>query len=150
MKKTYLSGSPSRTKKLGEKLVKGILKEPIKKQALVLGLKGELGSGKTTFLQGFAEGLGIKEKILSPTFVIIKKYKIKNLKVKSKNFIHIDCYRARNPKEILSLGFKEIVSDPQNIIAIEWAEKIRKIIPEEAIWIKLEFTCKTTRKIMLK
>ena len=158
MVKSYLTKNPSGTKKLGEKLAKRILKEKLKKRALVIGLAGELGGGKTTFLQGFAKGLGIKEKILSPTFVILKRFKIKNATLRGvrqlasrrfKNFYHIDCYRLNTPKEILELGFKEVVASPQNIIAIEWAEKIKKILPKGTLFIKFGFMDKNKRKILV-
>ncbi len=76
MKIKYITNSPSQTKKLGEKFAKEVLGIKPDKTAFVIGLKGELGGGKTCFLQGFAKGLGIKEKILSPTFVILKRFKI--------------------------------------------------------------------------
>ena len=71
---TVITNSNSATQKLGEDLAKDILKNVAKKQARVLGLTGNLGGGKTTFMQGFAKGLGIKDKILSPTFVIMKHF----------------------------------------------------------------------------
>jgi len=142
--KYLITNSPSQTKKFGEVLAKKILKTKSKKISQILGLEGDLGGGKTTFLQGFAKGLGIKEKILSPTFVIIRKFKI------PKTFIHIDCYRIQKPKEILDLGFKEIVSDPKNIVAVEWADRIRKIMPKNTIWLRFEFKDKKKRKITIK
>jgi len=147
MKKTYLTTSPGQTKKLGENLAKEILKTRTGKRAFIVGLEGDLGGGKTTFLQGFAKGLGIKEKILSPTFVIIKKFLIFNFQFS--NFYHLDCYRIEKPKEILDLGFKEIISNPKNIVAIEWAEKIKKILPKGTIWINLQFIDKNIRKLII-
>ena len=138
MKKEFLTTSPSQTKKLGERLAKGIKKKRLKETAFVIGLEGELGGGKTTFLQGFAKGLGIKERILSPTFVILKKFK---------NFYHIDCYRIKKPKELLDLGFKEIISNPKNIIVIEWANKIKNIMPKDTIWIDFKFVNEKKRRI---
>lgn len=136
------------TRKLGEILGKEILKFSLPKKALVIALKGNLGSGKTTFLKGLAKGLGIKEKILSPTFIIIKKFNVKKLKFK--NFYHIDCYRIHNTREILSLGFKEIIENPYNIVAIEWAERIKKIIPKNTVWIIFEILDKNERKIKIQ
>ncbi len=146
-KQKYLTNSPTQTRKLGEKLAKEILRRKIGKSALIIGLQGDLGSGKTTFLQGFAKGFGVKEKILSPTFVIIKRFKIENCKLKIENFYHIDCYRIKKPKELITLGFKEIASNPQNIIAIEWVDKINKIIPRKTIFISFKFINKNKRKI---
>ena len=76
MTQEYLTNSFTQTKKLGEKLAKEILNFPLKKKAVALALIGDLGGGKTTFLQGFARGLGVKGKILSPTFVIMKKFQV--------------------------------------------------------------------------
>ena len=116
-------------------------------KALIFGLEGDLGGGKTTFLQGFAKGLGIKQRITSPTFIIFRKFKIKDSRFK--NFYHIDCYRISKPKEILDLGFKEIISNSKNIVTIEWAERIQKILPRETIIIKFEFIDQKTRKITI-
>lgn len=139
------TNSPSQTRKIGKILAKEILETPLRKKAIVLGLGGDLGGGKTTFLQGFAKGLGIKEKILSPTFVIMKKFQILNSKFK--NFYHFDCYRISKTKEILNLGFKEIIFNPQNIVAVEWANRIRKIMPKNTIWISFELINEKKRKI---
>jgi len=148
MKKENITSGPIQTKKLGEKFAKEILKAKPKKAAFVIGLEGELGGGKTTFLQGFAKGLGIKEKILSPTFVILKKFQLNNLTIKQfNNLYHIDCYRIEKSKQLLDLGFEEIISNPKNIIAVEWAEKIRKIMPKHTLWIKFKFVNEKTRKI---
>jgi len=155
MKFQYLTTTPSQTKKLGEVLAKEILRTKIKKTAFVIGLEGDLGGGKTTFLQGFARGLGVKQKILSPTFVILKKFKIPRketvhyLLSAVRWFYHIDCYRIQKPKEILDLGFKEIISNPKNIVTIEWADRIRKILPKNSIILKLEFIGQNKRKIKI-
>lgn len=146
--------SVEQTQRVAEILAKEILRVGKKsKRAVVIGLEGDLGGGKTTFLQGFAKGLGIKEKITSPTFVIMKKFKINHLTIKPfshfGHFYHIDCYRLQNPKELLDLDFKEIISDPKNIVAIEWAEKIKKIIPKETLTLKFDFINRNTRKIIL-
>lgn len=164
MKKKYLTNSSSQTKKLGEVLAKKAIRvnpclprresktllrgSNSRKFVLILGLEGDLGGGKTTFLKGFAKGLGIKEKILSPTFVILKRFKIKDLRFK--NFYHVDCYRIKKSKEILDLGFKEIISNPKNIVVVEWADRIRKIMPKDTIWILFELINKKKRKIILK
>jgi len=76
MRKAYFTTHPNQTKKLGKIVAKKILKIKRKRKAQVLGLEGDLGGGKTTFLQGFAKGLGIKEKILSPTFILMRKFQI--------------------------------------------------------------------------
>ena len=148
MKREYISSSSSQTKKIGAILAKEILRKRKGNAPFVIGLQGELGGGKTTFLQGFAKGLGIKEKILSPTFVILKKFKIKDSRLK--NFYHIDCYRIQKPKELLDLGFKKIISEPNNIVVVEWADKIKKIMPKGTLWIDFSFQDKKIRKIKLE
>jgi len=110
------------------------------RRALVFGLIGNLGAGKTTFIQAFAKGIGIKARLTSPTFVLMKKYG---------NLYHIDCYRIKNYKDILVLDFQEIVFNPKNIIMIEWAERVRKILPKDTIWIKFDIVGKMSRKIKI-
>lgn len=138
-RKIIISKSAEETKKIGKNLAKKILASKIAEKAVIIALEGNLGSGKTTFLQGLAKGLRIKDKILSPTFIIFKKFPIPNSSVsknrrpsifRDRDFYHIDCYRIKNQSEILELGFKKIISEPKNIVAIEWPEKIKKIIPK--------------------
>ncbi|XOB40182.1 MAG: tRNA (adenosine(37)-N6)-threonylcarbamoyltransferase complex ATPase subunit type 1 TsaE [Candidatus Nealsonbacteria bacterium] len=143
-----ITNNPSQTKKLGEVLSKKILKEKKGTRAQVLALQGELGGGKTTFLQGFARGLGIKKRILSPTFVILKKFKVQNPDFKF--FYHIDCYRIKNVKEILDLGFRKIVSDSKSIVAVEWADNILKTLPKNTIFITFTFNNKNKRNITIR
>ena len=132
------------TKKVGEFLAQEIIKS---KKASIIGLEGELGSGKTTFIQGMAKGLRIRERITSPTFVIFKKFKLGPVP-HLKYLYHIDCYRLSSPQDLLDLGFKEIISQP-NIVVIEWAEKIKKILPKDTFWIKFGYLDKDKREIIL-
>jgi len=145
-----ITKSEEETKKFAAKVAKVILRPSegrSRKEAIVLGLFGDLGAGKTTFCQGFASGLGISENIHSPTFVIMKNYK---LKAKSYQLIHIDAYRLQNPKELLDLGWDELIENPRNIILVEWADKIQKILPKNYIQVKLEYIDKNKRKIFLR
>ena len=141
MGKKLITTNKAETQSLARELAREIIRKK-QKQALVIGLKGDLGGGKTTFVQGFAKGLGIKQKILSPTFVILKRFNIKR-----RTFYHIDCYRIKSFKELISLGFREIVSDPKNIIIIEWAEKIKNILPKNTQWIEFSFIDENARAI---
>lgn len=152
MVKYYITKNYFQTRKIGEVLAKEILKTSPTPNAIIVALVGELGGGKTTFLQGFARGLDIKEKILSPTFIIMRKFKIpcprKNPKIK--NFYHIDCYRIQKLKEILDLGFKKIISNSQNIVVIEWADKIKKLLPQKTLILDFKFVNIKTRKIVVR
>jgi tRNA threonylcarbamoyladenosine biosynthesis protein TsaE len=137
--------SAKETKELAKKFAENILNIKKTEKAFVVALKGDLGGGKTTFIQGLAKGLGIKEKVNSPTFNILKIYKLKNKNYKF--FYHFDCYRIEKKKEMSALGFEGIISDPQNIVAIEWAEKIKTLLPKNIQWIKFNFIDENTRKI---
>ncbi len=143
----FITNNSSQTKELGGKLTERISKEKLKKKAVIFGLIGDLGGGKTTFLQGFAKKLGIKEKILSPTFVIMKRFQI--LGSKFQFFYHVDCYRIKKPKEILKLGFKKLIQHPNNIVALEWAERVKKVLPKDVVWIKFKFLGENKRKILI-
>lgn len=136
--------------------------------AVIIGLQGELGSGKTTFVQGFLGYFGI-QRVTSPTFVIIKKYSYKNPKTKTQNsnktknpkslrfdgqakfqtlyLYHIDYYRIKNSRDLLELGLEEIINDPGNIVLIEWADKIRGILPLNTIWIEFGHKSEKERSI---
>ena len=143
--KAYLSSSSYQTKKLASTLAKEVIQSPSKDHAIILALVGELGGGKTTFIKGFARALGIKKRILSPTFVIERKFLLKIAGFKY--FYHFDCYRLRNSKEILNLGFKDIINNPHNIVAIEWADRVKGILPKGTIILRFQFITKNKRKI---
>ena len=91
-----------------------------------------MGSGKTTFLQGLAKGLNVKGVVLSPTFVVMRRLGMSKLfksrKHQLHNLFHIDCYRIRKPKELLNLGFRKIINNNANVVAIEWSERIKEIL----------------------
>lgn len=120
----YQTDSAYETLQLAKKFAK-------KLSSRILLLEGDLGSGKTTFVQGFARGLGVKEKVLSPTFVLIRQYQIPN---NSSVLYHIDLYRIEKFKE---LGLKEILSNKNNVVLIEWAEKLKEL-PKGAIKISIK------------
>ena len=124
--KQFITSSGEETKKVAENLAKKITSG-------VVALTGELGAGKTTFVQGFAKGLDIKDKIISPTFVLIRQHKFK-LGV----LYHIDLYRLENDINIKELGIKELMSNTNNLVLIEWAEKIEKGLPEKTIRINIQ------------
>ncbi len=136
-----ITKSAGETQKVGKFLAEEIIKEKKEKnKAVIIALEGDLGGGKTTFVQGFAKGLGIKQRITSPTFVIMKKYDF---------LYHIDCYRIED-KDLLELDFKEIIDNKHNLVVIEWAEKVKKILPKNALWLKFEYLDKNKRKIVIK
>lgn len=112
----------------------------------VIALSGQLGAGKTTFVQGFAKGLGTKDKIISPTFILIRQHPIPKLK---KMLYHIDLYRLETDHDIKELGIQEIMETKENIVLIEWAEKIKDLLPNDTTWIQLQAINQNTRQITL-
>ena len=107
------------TQKAGERFTQEL------KAGDIILLFGNLGSGKTTFVQGMAKGLGIKKRIISPTFIIVRRYEL------SRNaFYHIDLYRVESEDDIKGLGLPEILQEKNAIVAIEWPEKLGKFMPK--------------------
>lgn len=131
----YITKSVQETKDLAKKIIKDLIGRKIS-GALVLALKGDLGAGKTTFIQGLAEELGIKERILSPTFVIMKRFQLDNPKFE--NLYHFDCYRIDDILELEDFGFNEIIKNSKNLVVIEWPENIKSALPMDAIWVEME------------
>lgn len=131
--------SEEETKKFAQKLAKKI------KKGTVLAFYGDLGSGKTTFINYLAKALGIKRRLISPTFVIHRDYKNKDF-----TFHHIDLYRVRSKKEIIDLDLLDLFEEPKNIVAIEWAEKMEKSLPENTIRVYLDYVDSKKRSIKIK
>ena len=100
---------------------------------IVIALIGDLGSGKTTFAQGFAEGLGINEHVGSPTFKLVSEYDGQKFKL-----IHVDAYRLEGINDFLNIGGEDILATPRAIILIEWGDKLDSILPPDAIRISFE------------
>ena len=100
---------------------------------IVIALIGNLGSGKTTFTQGFAKGLGISEHVGSPTFKLVSEYDGQKGKL-----IHVDAYRLEGIDDFLNIGGEDILATPKAIILIEWGDKLESILPPDAIRISFE------------
>lgn len=119
-------------------------------RAVVVGLSGDLGSGKTTFSKKMAEKLGILENITSPTFVIQKSYKTPEESVFSgvaSSFVHIDAYRLESSREIEVLGWVNLINSPKTLVFIEWPEKVQDVLPKNIINLKFDFIDDNTRKV---
>jgi len=142
------SESPEETQKIASFFINAIWqqKDSKRKQALVISLEGNLGSGKTEFLKGIAKGIKLKEKVFSPTFLIMKRFILKH---KPFRFLwHLDCYRLKRISEMKELDFQEIIKNPQNIIFIEWGDKIKRLLPKNHWTIK--FSIKGESKRLLE
>ncbi len=127
-------------------VAKGFLEglKPSQKATVVL-LEGDLGAGKTTFSQAIARELGFVGGLVSPTFVIQKRYPISYSFFQ--NLIHIDAYRLKSSSEIDKLGWSDWIKDPTNIILVEWPSLIGDVIPGGAHKISFEHVDEDTRKI---
>ena len=119
----------------------------------MIGLYGDLGSGKTAFSQLVAKSLGISEVVTSPTYVIEKIYEIPqslpSLPTSFKHLIHIDAYRLEKSAELTHLGWDQIIADPTNLILIEWPERAAGIMPADHIRLKFTFVDESSREIEL-
>lgn len=115
----------------------------------VLVLTGDLGAGKTCFSQGVAKGLGIKQKVNSPTFVVMKVYNLKSQNG-PKKFCHIDAYRLESAADLIAIGALDYLNRADTVTVIEWAERVKDIWPKGAIHIDIQHRGETTRKINLK
>jgi tRNA threonylcarbamoyladenosine biosynthesis protein TsaE len=115
--------------------------------ATVIALSGDLGSGKTTLTQELARQLGVKENVISPTFVIMKKYNV--IDDTFKYLIHIDAYRLEKSEELLKLGWQNLLEDKNNLIIVEWPENVEGCIPDNACRVQLAHKDENIRTIKL-
>ena len=125
MELTVLSDKPQETIRYG-RILGSVLKP-----GSVIGLVGELGSGKTCFVQGIADALGIRKAVTSPTFTLINEYKV------DRPLYHIDLYRLRGTEDAFGIGIEDYMDRP-GITAIEWAERIADMLPEDTVHIYME------------
>ncbi len=130
--------------KIAQDLFKDISKK-INKTSVIVTLSGELGAGKTILTKEIGKILGIKERIVSPTFVIMKKYKTAHQQFKF--LVHIDAYRLKNSQELLNLGWEELIKNKENLIIIEWPEIVQTCLGGDVYKVKLEHKNKQTRII---
>lgn len=134
----FTTNNNKETQKLGKVLAKEL------RGGEIICLSGDLGSGKTTFSQGILNGLKIKGPYTSPTFVILKKYKVPGEKIK--NAYHIDAYRIKS-RDLEELGWKELAKSKENIVILEWAERTKRIIPRNALWIRFKWIDRNKREL---
>lgn len=135
-----VTDSAAATQGLGQELAQRL------KGGEIIGLVGDLGSGKTTFVQGLAKALGVKKRIISPTFIFIRPHPLPSGRGV---LYHVDLYRIRGLDDVKGLGLEEIWSESENITVIEWAEKIKEILPKKAIMTSFEYLGRDKRKIKI-
>ena len=137
--KIYTSNSEEETEKIASDIAKKI------PYGTCIGLRGNLGAGKTVFARGFAEGMGIDDIVSSPTFTIVKEYHAGN-----NNWLyHLDLYRITDSNAALVFGIDEYMNDSNAIALIEWPERIADLFDEDTIFIDIERTGNESRKITI-
>lgn len=150
MERRYLLLSPTATQKLATEIAEEVMGlRPPEGSARVVCLWGNLGAGKTTFAQGFAQPLGIKGTIASPTFVLMKDYTLRGEWLGYKLY-HFDCYRVQSEEELFHLGWREIMSDEQSVVLVEWPEKVTEFLPPRRWDLHLHFRSPEEREAIFR
>lgn len=131
----FTTGSPEETEEVGKKLVRRY------GSTGVFCLFGPLAAGKTTLVKGLAEELGVKKTIVSPSYVLLREYE-------GESFLyHLDLFRIRSGEEFVEAGLDEYLLEPEGVVAIEWADRIEDILPENRVDVELELMDKGKRII---
>lgn len=136
-------------KNLGELAVEvlQLVKEKKGEGARIIALNGDLGAGKTTFVQALGQALGVAEDITSPTFTIMKGYETTDETFA--HLIHMDAYRIESEEELRPLRFAEISSTPHTLVCIEWARLVAGALPQEALHLTFSVVDETTRTVQI-
>ena len=143
----FTTHSPEETKACAHDLVHTLGTRPgTRGTSTIVALQGNLGAGKTVFVKGTAQALGVTEEVTSPTFVIEKIYKLREGSP-WKQLVHIDAYRLEGEEELQTIGWADIATDPNNLIMVEWPEQVGLGMPERAVWLEFEAIDETTRTI---
>ena len=123
---TYVTNSPAETEALGQRLAERL------QPGDVIAYTGDLGAGKTAFTRGLARGLGITERITSPTFTIVNEYLGGRLPL-----FHFDMYRLGSSEELYEIGWEDYLARG-GVCAVEWSERVSEALPEDTLWVTLE------------
>lgn len=142
MRDGILTNSAQETQKLGEEFARSL------QGGEIIALHGDLGSGKTTFTQGVAKGLGLSQPIVSPTFILMREYRLDKQGLQT--LYHIDLYRTENERDAKGLGIEDVFADKEGVVLVEWPEKMGNLLPEKRIDIFFEYLTETERKILIK
>lgn len=138
----YLTNSDSETIKLGDDFAEKL------EDGDVLMLSGDLGAGKTTFVQGIAKGLKIKDRILSPTFVLVRNHEVDSEKFNNLN--HIDLYRIEGQEDLEKFGISEFIFSENSVTIIEWADKLKNFNPKKGYKINFVYKGENKREINIE
>ncbi len=131
--RTFRTGNEEETRDLAARLSRLLVPGD------VLLLAGELGTGKTCFVKGLAEGLGVQEKVLSPTFTLLREYRGRV------PLYHLDAYRLKGPEDLFDLGLEEYLGG-EGILAVEWGDRVRGFFKEEYLEVEISFAGETDER----
>ena len=132
---SFYSESPKSTIEAGKQLAEKL------DEGSIVCLHGELGAGKTTLVKGIAEGLDISEEIISPSYLLLREYRGRV------PLVHIDLFRINSDQEAIEIGLDDYLIGPDGVVVIEWAERIKDILPDDRVVIRLEYVNGNKRKI---
>ena len=135
-----ITHNPVQTYQLGQQLGAMI------REGGLISLSGELGAGKTTLASGIGNGWGAREIVNSPTFVFVNEYSDS----RGRRLYHIDAYRLRDAADSQSIALDDILNDPHGAVMIEWAERVKDVLPHECIWIELSALDDQSRQIKIE
>ena len=133
----FASNGPKETKEIGRNLVRNFGEDQL------FCLFGPLAAGKTTLVKGVARELGITEKIVSPSYVLLREYE------GTSHLFHLDLFRIQSSSEFLEAGLEEYLIRKEGVVAIEWAGRIKEILPEERVDVEFELTGESQRKLRI-
>lgn len=153
--RTYRTLSSAETKSLGADTAKDLLAKASgrtaapRSGAAVITLHGDLGAGKTTFTQGFLRALGVRGRVTSPTFVLMKRSYLPGAgKAGFTNVYHIDAYRFRAAREAAALDLKKIFKDPGAIVLVEWPERLKGLLPRRTVAVRFAHGGKENERVI--
>ena len=142
----FVSQSAQDTQAIAAQLAQKVRATMPSATATIIALRGDLGAGKTTFTQGFARALGIPQQPKSPTFLLAKQYGIPET---SYSLWHLDCYRLQSHKDLVTIDLHTIFTNANNIILIEWPEKVGDGLPRDRIEVHLTHAGENKRNITI-
>lgn len=133
----YYTNSDKETEAIGEAFGRSV------KDGTVVAMYGDLGAGKTAFVRGMARGMGISERVSSPTFTIVNEY------LGDRTLIHFDMYRLDSADELFDIGWEDYLSRGA-VCAVEWSENVEEAFYGDEIRLTIEKTSDTSRKITIE
>lgn len=138
----HVLSSPKGTAKVAAALAKRM------RGGEVVALYGDLGAGKTTFAQAFAKALGVKERVQSPTFILMHEHRLKK-KGGPAYFLHADAYRG-DAAQFRSVGFEEYLGRPDAVVLVEWADRVEELLPKRRVDVRLKHLGGDRRSLTLR